>query len=113
MKYYHNPKCSKSRQTLELLKENNANPEIIEYLKETPSTEELKDICGKLNIKPIELIRTGEDQYKNLKEEYGTPNDAKAIEWMNKYPILMQRPILVTDSKAAIGRPPESVLDII
>jgi len=113
-KIYHNPRCSKSRQTLQLLEENGVKPEIIEYLKTPPSENELKAILAALEMSPRDLMRKGEVEYKdnNLSDEL--LSDEQLIAAMLKYPKLIERPIVVTaDNKFALGRPPESVLEII
>ena len=105
---YHNPKCTKSRQTLALLEEHGVKPQVIEYLK-TPSTAaELKAIVAKLGIKPEQLVRKGEDVYK---ANYAgkTLTDAQWLEALAKHPILIERPIVISGSRAVIGRPPENV----
>ena len=110
---YHNPRCSKSRQTLALLEENNVAPEIVEYLKTAPDAQEITSLIKKLGFDSArQLMRTKEDVYKalNLKAQ----NDESAlINAMAENPKLIERPIVVNGDKAAIGRPPESVLDII
>ncbi len=110
MKFYHNPRCSKSRQALALLE--GQEIEVIEYLKNTPSIAELEEICKKCKIEPIELLRTKEDIYKELVSKEGLPDGQKALIWMNKYPKLIERPILIKENKGALGRPPENVLKI-
>ncbi|MCU7834044.1 MAG: arsenate reductase (glutaredoxin) [gamma proteobacterium symbiont of Taylorina sp.] len=113
-KIYHNPRCSKSRQTLELLKNNNVQPEIIEYLKTPPNADELKEILTALNMKPRDLMRKKEAEYKenNLADE--SLSEAQLINAMIQFPKLIERPIVVTsDNKFALGRPPENVLEII
>lgn len=110
MKLYHNPRCSKSRETLKLLTDNGVDFETILYLETPPSAKEIADICQKLAISPEELVRKNEKEFKSL-----TIDLAKAdwLKIMANTPKLMQRPILVTDKKAAIGRPPENVLAIL
>jgi arsenate reductase len=112
IKIYHNPRCSKSRQGLLLLKENNVDFEIVEYLKKTPSKEELKEIIKKLGIKPIELVRKNE---KIWKENYKGKDltDEQIIEAMVENPKLIERPIVIKDDKAVVGRPPEKVLELV
>jgi arsenate reductase len=110
---YHNPRCSKSRQTLELLEANNIDPVIIEYLQTPPDAETLTNILKQLNISARELIRTGEEEYKTVQAELAELNDAALITWMTQHPKVIQRPIVVTNGQARIGRPPESVLEII
>jgi arsenate reductase len=109
---YHNPKCSKSRETLALLREHGAKPRIVEYLKTPPTEAELKSIVAKLGIRPEELVRKGEDVHKS---KYAGRNlsDAEWIEALAADPILIERPIVVAGRKAVIGRPPERVLSII
>jgi arsenate reductase len=110
---YHNPRCSKSRATLELLKSKGIEPTVIEYLKTPPSASELEDILAKLNMEPRDLMRKGEAVYK----EAGLDNpalDRKAlIAAMVENPILIERPVVLANEKAAIGRPPENVLKIL
>lgn len=110
---YHNPRCSKSRQTLALLEEQGAAAEIIFYLENPPSTDELKNILGMLGKAPRELMRKGEAAYKELGLGDGSLSDEALIKAMAQNPILIERPIVVNGNKAAIGRPPESVLDIL
>ena len=112
MEIYHNPRCSKSRQTLQLIKDAGADVEIIEYLNVIPTAEELKTILMKLNLKPTDIIRKGEAVYK---EKFKTSNfnDDEWIKIMIEYPKLIERPIVVKGNKAIIGRPPENVLDLI
>ncbi|HYG37940.1 MAG TPA: arsenate reductase (glutaredoxin) [Cytophagales bacterium] len=112
MKIYHNNRCGKSRQTLELLKSEGQEPEIIEYLKNPPSEAELKDILSKLQIKPEELLRKGEALFK---EKFSGKrfSDDEWITIMVENPILIERPIVINGDKAIIGRPPENVLKIV
>jgi len=112
MKIYHNPRCSKSRQTLNLIKEKGAEVEVIEYLKVIPSEKELSHIIKLLGIKPEKLLRKGEVDYKeNFKGK--TLSDNAWISAMVQYPKLIERPIVVSDNKAILGRPPENVLDLL
>jgi len=108
---YHNPRCSKSRQTLELLNENNVQPKIIEYLTEAPSAEELRRILSMLRMSPRDLMRTKEAAEAGLDDP--TLSDDALIDGMAKHPAVIERPIVVAGDKAAIGRPPESVLEIL
>ncbi len=109
----HNPRCSKSRQTLALLEEKGIEPEIIKYLDTPPSAAELKTILQKLGMSARDLLRKGEDDYKALNlQEPGLSEDA-LIEAMVKHPKLIERPIVIKNDEARLGRPPESVLDII
>ncbi len=112
MKIYHNPRCSKSRQTLELIREKKVDVEIIEYLNDTPSEKELKELIALLGIKPEELVRKNETVFK---EQFKgkTFSDDEWIRIMVQNPKLIERPIVVKDGKAVLGRPPEKVLDIL
>ena len=113
IKIYHNPRCSKSRQTLQLLQEQGVNLEIIEYLKTPPSAEELNDILQKLGMEPRELMRKNETEYKSSGLNDEMLDRQALINGMVKHPILIERPIVVANDKAAIGRPPEAVLAIL
>jgi arsenate reductase len=113
VKIYHNPRCGKSRQTLQLLQEQGIEPEIIEYLKTPPSAEELNDILQKLGIEPRELMRKKEAEYKASGLNDETLDRQALINGMVNHPILIERPIVVANDKAAIGRPPEAVLTIL
>ena len=109
-KIYHNPRCSKSRTTLALLQEKGIEPEVVEYLKSPPSAAELKEIVAQLGIRPAELLRK-----KEAKEEGVDPalDDDALIEAMAAHPRVIERPIVVRDGKAALGRPPERVLELL
>lgn len=109
----HNPRCSKSRQTLALLEEKGIEPEIIKYLDTPPSETELKAILTKLNISARELLRKGEEAYKTLNLKDTNLNEDDLIKAMVKQPKLIERPIVINQDKAKLGRPPESVLDIL
>lgn len=110
---YHNPRCSKSRATLELLRERGIEPEVIEYLKNPPDEHELARILGMLEMEPVDLMRKGEDEYSDLKIEDRKDDTAGLIKEMIAHPILIERPIVVKNNQARIGRPPESVLEIL
>ncbi len=110
---YHNPRCSKSRQTLEILNSQNVDVEIIEYLKTSPDAETLKQILSYLNIPARELLRKGESAYQEAGLDDTSLSENDVIAAMVKYPILIERPVVVNNGKAAIGRPPESVLAIL
>jgi arsenate reductase (glutaredoxin) len=113
IKIYHNPRCSKSRQTLQLLEEKGIQPDIIEYLKVAPTKAELESVLNLLSLGPRELMRKGEAIYKELNLKDTSLNDEQLIAAMLENPILIERPIVLANDKAAIGRPPESVLDIL
>ncbi|WIO73399.1 arsenate reductase (glutaredoxin) [Porticoccaceae bacterium LTM1] len=110
---YHNPRCSKSRETLKLLEERGIEPEVVLYLENTPSADELKGLLSKLDISARDLIRSGEDAYKEQNLADTSLTEAQLIEAMVAHPKLIQRPIVVNGEKAALGRPPEAVLDIL
>ena len=110
---YHNPKCSKSRQTLELLQQRGIEPRIVEYLKTPPSAAELDATLTKLGIEPRALLRTKEDAYESAGLADPALTRAQLIALMVANPSVIERPIVVTDRGAAIGRPPENVLAIL
>ncbi len=110
---YHNPRCSKSRQTLALLEEQGLVPRVVEYLKTPPTAAELKAILNKLGLKPRDLVRQGEPRYAELGLKDRDVDDDTLIDLMVANPILIERPIVVRGNKAAIGRPPEKVLEIL
>lgn len=113
VKIYHNPRCSKSRQTLQILKERDVEPEIIEYLKTPPDKSTLKQILQQLGLSPRELMRQKEAEYKeNQLDDPNLTND-QLIEAMLEHPKLIERPIVITDKGAALGRPPEKVLEVL
>ena len=113
VKIYHNPRCTKSRQTLQLLKDKGIEPEVIEYLKSPPSAAELADILDKLGIEPHALMRKQETEYKANGLDNAALDKQTLISGMIANPILIERPIVLANGKAAVGRPPENVLDII
>lgn len=110
---YHNPRCSKSRQTLELLKERNIEPNVVLYLETPPSTNELSTLLDQLGITARQLLRKGEDAYKENNLNDNNLSDAQLIQAMHDFPKLIERPIVVANGKAALGRPPEQVLEIL
>jgi len=109
---YHNPTCSKSRETLELLRGRGIEPRIVEYLKSPPTAAELAAIVKQLGIRPEALVRKGEDIYKS-RYAGRSLTDAEWIEALVRDPILIERPIVVAGGRAAIGRPPERVLELL
>lgn len=113
IKIYHNPRCSKSRQTLQLLQERQLDAEVIEYLKTPPSVTELTELLKLLGLQPRQLMRTKEAEYKDSGAANPDLSDTQLIELMVANPKLIERPIVVHAGKAAIGRPPEHVLDIL
>ena len=110
---YHNPRCSKSRQTLQLLQEKGVEPEQVLYLEQPPSAKELQSLLGKLGMSARELLRTGEEAYKSLSLSDKNLADDVLIEAMCEHPKLIQRPIVVKGDRAVLGRPPENVLDLL
>jgi arsenate reductase (glutaredoxin) len=110
---YHNPRCSKSRQTLKLLEDKGIEPEIVLYLDTPPDKATLEELLGKLGIEPRNLLRKGEADYKENKLKNPDLSDEQLIDFMAKYPKLIERPIVISGKKAALGRPPEAVLDIL
>ena len=113
MKIYHNPRCRKSRETLQLIQDAGIEPEIIEYLKETPTVDELDDILKKLKLEPQEVMRTGEAVYKELKLKDKELTRQQALKVMVENPKLIERPIVVKGKKAILGRPPENVNELL
>lgn len=109
---WHNPRCSKSRQTLQLLQENGHEPTIVEYLKDTPDRTQILQALVKLGMSAHDLMRRGESIYKELGLSRETP-DKVLVQAMHENPILIERPIVFANDKAAIGRPPEQVLEIV
>ncbi len=113
IKILHNPRCSKSRATLQLLQERGIEPEIQLYLETPPSEQELRDILGRLDLGPRELMRKGEAEYRELNLANPDLDDDELVRVMVANPRLIERPIVLAGDQAAIGRPPESVLEII
>ena len=110
---YHNPRCSKSRQTLQLLNEQGVDLDVVEYLKTPPDYETLDNILNMLNMEPRELMRKGEDEYSQQGLDNSSLGREQLIQAMLDTPKLIERPILIKDGKAVIGRPPELVLELI
>ena len=110
---YHNPSCSKSREALQLLEDSNLTPSIIEYLDEPPTRQELKAVIEMLGISARDLLRTTEPIYADAKLDNDALSEDEIITAICEYPVLLQRPIVVSGDRAIIGRPPAKVLDII
>jgi len=111
---YHNPRCSKSRQTLALLEGEGVNPEIVQYLDQPPSVSKLDQLCKGLGVQPLELMRTKEKRFAEL--GLSRKDERPRREWlqlMHQNPVLIERPIVVNGGKMALGRPPENVLEIL
>lgn len=109
---YHNPRCSKSRQTLTLLEERDLDLRIVPYLESPPSKAELADIVKMLGVAAANIVRTGEDEYKDSGLTADSPED-DVLDAIVATPKLMQRPIVICGDRARVGRPPESVLEIL
>lgn len=112
-KIYHNPKCSKSRQTLALLQDRGFSPELVPYLESKPGPAELAGLVRMLGITPRALLRSGEAEYGELGLGDENMADTEILAAIAAHPILMQRPIVVHNGRARIGRPPEAVLEIL
>ncbi len=110
---YHNPRCSKSRQTLALLEENGVSPDVVLYLDAPPSAAEIKELLGKLGIEARALLRKGEDAYKSEGLGDTSLDDAALVAAMVAHPKLIERPIVVKGERAVLGRPPENVLELL
>ncbi|MFB9885619.1 arsenate reductase (glutaredoxin) [Balneatrix alpica] len=109
----HNPRCSKSRETLALLEARGESIQVCKYLEETPSRAQLQDILRMLGLSARQLLRTSEEEYKTLNLADPNLSDEAIIDAMLSHPRLIQRPIVIKDGKARIGRPPEQVLEIL
>ena len=110
---YHNPKCSKSRKALEIIKSKNIEPTIILYLVNKLSKTEVENLLSKLGLSIRDILRTKEYEYQNNNLKNKNLSDDKLIKFLIKYPKLLQRPIVVKNSKAVIGRPPENILNLL
>ena len=111
---YHNPRCSKSRETLALLEEQGVSPKVVKYLEETPSVATLKTLFSQLGFTSVrDMMRTKEAEYKEQNLEDSSVSDEQLFEAMVQTPKLIERPIVVNGAKAALGRPPEQVLAIL
>jgi len=113
VRIYHNPRCSKSRQALQLLRDQGIEPTIVEYLKTPPQPAEIRDLLDKLKIAPEALLRRGEAAFREAGLDQGTPDAEAVIQAMHAFPKLIERPIVVNGERAVIGRPPERVLEVL
>ena len=111
LKIYHNPRCSKSRKTLEIIQRAGVDPDIVLYLKDTPDAAEILDIAGKLGLPVADLLRRGESTFREAANLPDLADDAALASWVAAHPIVLERPVVVdTESgKAVVGRPPENV----
>jgi arsenate reductase len=110
---FHNPRCSKSRAALELLRSRGVEPVIVEYLKVSPSVATLREVVDKLGIAPSKLVRTQEAVFREIGLESKLDDDEAVLSALNEHPILIERPIALCGSRARIGRPPEKVLELL
>lgn len=110
---YHNPRCSKSRASLELLQHKNVDLEIVLYQQSPPSSQELESILNKLNMNPRDIMRKNEISYKSNNMQNPALTRAELVDFMVQFPEIMQRPIVLANNQAAIGRPPENILNIL
>ena len=110
---YHNPRCSKSRAALQLLEHQEMDFDVVDYQKTPPNAATLTKILNLLDLKAHKLMRQGEAQYKGLKADIENYSDAELIDLMVKYPILIERPLLVTENDAAIGRPIDNIIELL
>ena len=111
-KIFHNPRCSKSRQALEILESNDKNYEIFLYLQETLNKKSIKSVLDILGLNPKDILRSGEVEYKENKLSQYDDEDEKLIDFMIKYPKIIERPIVIKGNKGVIGRPPENVIKL-
>ncbi len=110
---YHNPRCSKSRQTLELIRGKGIEPNIVLYLEDVPSEEDIADALRMLGMKPLDIVRKNEAEFKEHFAGANELTDAQLIELVRLYPKVIERPIVVNRRKAVIGRPPENVMGVL
>ncbi len=110
---YHNPRCSKSRQTLQLLRDNGVEPDVVEYLKEPPTRTELRQIVRALGIPARELIRRKDQHFAERGDPDLRYSDSAAVNLLAEHPQLIERPIVIRENRAAIGRPPENILPLL
>ena len=111
-KIFHNPRCSKSRQALKILESNDKDYEIFLYLQETLNKKSIKSVLDILGLNPKDILRSGEVEYKENKLSQYDDEDEKLIDFMIKYPKIIERPIVIKGNKGVIGRPPENVIKL-
>jgi arsenate reductase (glutaredoxin) len=112
-RYFHNPRCSKSRAALELLTERGVQPQVVAYLDQAPGVDELKDLLRRLGLPARALLRTGEPEYAELGLDDPSLSEEALLAAMHAHPRLIERPIFVYGERAVIGRPPERVLELL
>ncbi|MCE9592399.1 MAG: arsenate reductase (glutaredoxin) [Planctomycetes bacterium] len=110
---YHNPRCSKSRQTLQILTDRGIEPKVVEYLKDPPDEKRIESLLKMLGMEPAQLLRRGEAEYKDLGLDKKLDDRKALIRAMAQHPVLIERPIVVKGNKARLGRPPEQVEEIL
>jgi len=110
---YHNPRCTKSRQALELLRRHGTEPTIVEYLKHPPNRKELREILDRLGLEPRDLMRKTEEAYRENRLDDPGLSREQLIAALAEHPVLIERPIVVAGDRAVVGRPPEKILDIL
>lgn len=110
---YHNPRCSKSRQALDLLRKRGIEPAIVEYLKSPPGKKELKEILDRLGMEPRDLMRKKEAAYRENRLDDPKLSRDQLIAALAEHPVLIERPLVLAGDKAVVGRPPEKILDIL
>lgn len=110
---WHNPRCSKSRQTLALITDRGFEPKIVEYLKAPPSVAEITDVLTKLGLEPRDLMRKKETAYRELELDNPSLSRAQLIQAMVKHPVLIERPVVIRGRRAVLGRPPENALELL
>ena len=112
---YHNPRCSKSRKTLEIIRDAGVEPHIVLYLEETPSADRIVAVAGKLDMKVSDLLRRGESEFKEAADLPDLDDDAALAAWLEKHPKVLERPIVVDENSgnAVVGRPPENVASLL
>lgn len=110
---YHNPRCSKSRQALELLRNYGIEPTVVEYLKQPPGKKELEELLARLGMEPRDLMRTQETHYREKRLDDPKLGRDQLIAALVEHPVLLERPIVVAGDRAVVGRPPEKILDIL
>ena len=115
LKIYHNPRCSKSRKTLEIIQDAGVDPAVVLYLQDTPPAAEILDMANKLGKTVAELLRRGESQFKEADDLPDLADDLALAAWLEKHPIVLERPIVVdtASGKAVVGRPPENVTELL